>query len=312
MGKLAGYKLILLGERDGIPGPAMVACLENSGAEIIFSSTRAFAETSAGSMEGGDQQQVKNAAEQYGNNLIIILGQGDAEACELYAETVTAGDPTFAGPLAGISLGLPVYHIFDPVIRAECDPVAWEEQVSMMEMVLEPNALVESTRSINEQYGRDPLDSGSTPLPDPTPVIPVTPDAPNNYIASFKKLLTRILSCPMVIETGAGGIWKWRKWSDGRSECWGRTAAKTYTFSSTAGNGYYVNESQDLPSGVFTSVIGAFGRRLQGTGSTPSNNLVTINVHYLTTTKIYYWVQSTAQNSTQSLSISLYVIGRWK
>ena len=27
MGKLSGKKLILLGERDGVPGPAMEACL---------------------------------------------------------------------------------------------------------------------------------------------------------------------------------------------------------------------------------------------------------------------------------------------
>jgi len=42
MGKLAGKKLLLLGERDGVPGPAMEACLKNSGAEIIFSATECF------------------------------------------------------------------------------------------------------------------------------------------------------------------------------------------------------------------------------------------------------------------------------
>ena len=28
MGKLSGKKLLLLGERDGVPGPAMEACLK--------------------------------------------------------------------------------------------------------------------------------------------------------------------------------------------------------------------------------------------------------------------------------------------
>ena len=42
MGKLAGKKLLLLGERDGVPGPAMEACLKDSGAEIIFSATECF------------------------------------------------------------------------------------------------------------------------------------------------------------------------------------------------------------------------------------------------------------------------------
>jgi betaine reductase len=42
MGKLAGKKLILLGERDGVPAPAMEACFKNSGAEVIFSVTECF------------------------------------------------------------------------------------------------------------------------------------------------------------------------------------------------------------------------------------------------------------------------------
>jgi len=41
-GKLAGKKLILLGEQDGIPGPVMEACLKDSGAEIVFSVTECF------------------------------------------------------------------------------------------------------------------------------------------------------------------------------------------------------------------------------------------------------------------------------
>lgn len=42
MGKLTGKKLLLLGERDGVPGPAMEACFQNSGAEIVFSATECF------------------------------------------------------------------------------------------------------------------------------------------------------------------------------------------------------------------------------------------------------------------------------
>ena len=42
MGKLTGKKLLLLGERDGVPGPAMEAVFKNSGAEVIFSVTECF------------------------------------------------------------------------------------------------------------------------------------------------------------------------------------------------------------------------------------------------------------------------------
>lgn len=42
MGKLAGKKLLLLGERDGVPGPAMEACLNGNGSEAVFSATECF------------------------------------------------------------------------------------------------------------------------------------------------------------------------------------------------------------------------------------------------------------------------------
>jgi len=42
MGKLAGKKLLLLGERDGVPGLAMEACLKDCGAETLFSVTECF------------------------------------------------------------------------------------------------------------------------------------------------------------------------------------------------------------------------------------------------------------------------------
>ena len=42
MGKLTGKKLLLLGERDGVPGPAIAAVFANSGAEVLFSATECF------------------------------------------------------------------------------------------------------------------------------------------------------------------------------------------------------------------------------------------------------------------------------
>ena len=42
MSKLAGKKLILLGERDGIPSPAMESVFANIGAEVVFAATECF------------------------------------------------------------------------------------------------------------------------------------------------------------------------------------------------------------------------------------------------------------------------------
>ena len=37
-----GKKAIILGERDGVPGPAISACLEAAGAKVIFAVTECF------------------------------------------------------------------------------------------------------------------------------------------------------------------------------------------------------------------------------------------------------------------------------
>ncbi len=109
-------------------------------------------------MDLQNQQRVKDAAEKFGpESVVVVLGSSDAEGAEIYAETVTNGDPTYAGPLAGVQCGLPVYHIFEKEIRDECDAAAWEEQISMMEMVLEPEALAEAVRGIREQFSTHTL-----------------------------------------------------------------------------------------------------------------------------------------------------------
>ena len=42
MSILKGLKAIIIGDRDGIPGPAIALCAESAGAEVVFSSTECF------------------------------------------------------------------------------------------------------------------------------------------------------------------------------------------------------------------------------------------------------------------------------
>ena len=43
MSFLANKKVIIIGDRDGIPGPAIEECIKTvDGAEVIFSSTECF------------------------------------------------------------------------------------------------------------------------------------------------------------------------------------------------------------------------------------------------------------------------------
>jgi glycine reductase len=97
-------------------------------------------------MDLENQARIKELTEKYGkDDLIVVLGGAEAEASGLAAETVSTGDPTFAGPLSGVSLGLKAYHIFE--LKDEIDPAVYEEQISMMEMVLEVDEIVNEVKT---------------------------------------------------------------------------------------------------------------------------------------------------------------------
>ena len=103
-------------------------------------------------MDLENQKRVKEFYDQYGkDDLVVLLGAAEGEAAGLAAETVTLGDPTYAGPLAGVSLGLAVYHICEPEIKAEVDEAVYEEQISMMEMVLDVDDIISEMNAIRKQ-----------------------------------------------------------------------------------------------------------------------------------------------------------------
>ncbi len=103
-------------------------------------------------MDMEDQGIIKKTVDENDlKNLVVVLGSPDPESAEIYAETVTTGDPTFAGPLAGVSLGLPVYHILEPEIKELIDPEVYQQQVGVMEMVLDAKSICESVRKIRER-----------------------------------------------------------------------------------------------------------------------------------------------------------------
>ena len=104
-------------------------------------------------MDLENQKRVKDFADEYGaENLVVVLGAAEGEAAGLAAETVTAGDPTFAGPLTGVQLGLTVYHVCEPEMMAEFDEAVYDEQVSMMEMVLDVDDIVSEMSAIRNEY----------------------------------------------------------------------------------------------------------------------------------------------------------------
>lgn len=104
-------------------------------------------------MDLENQKRVKDFADQFGaENLVVVLGAAESEAAGLAAETVTAGDPTFAGPLTNVQLGLKVYHICEEEVKSEVAEDVYDEQVSMMEMVIDVEDIANEMSSIREQF----------------------------------------------------------------------------------------------------------------------------------------------------------------
>ncbi len=94
-------------------------------------------------MDLDDQSLILRAAEEHGKDVVVVLGQPDPDSAELAAETVHNGDPTYAGPLAGVSLGLPVYHILEDEIQSQVDPAKFEAEVGLMALTLDKDKIRE-------------------------------------------------------------------------------------------------------------------------------------------------------------------------
>jgi glycine reductase len=80
-----------------------------------------------------------------------VLGAPDADSAELYAETVTNGDPTWAGPLAGVALKLPVYHIIEPEIKEQIAPDIYKQHLELMEIALDVDKIAKAMSRIRNK-----------------------------------------------------------------------------------------------------------------------------------------------------------------
>ena len=88
-------------------------------------------------MDLENQAAIKSIADEVGpENLMVVLGM-PGEGLRLAAETLTTGDPSWAGPLAGVSLGLPVFHILEEKVRSQIPEDLYADKLLMMEMVLD-------------------------------------------------------------------------------------------------------------------------------------------------------------------------------
>jgi glycine/sarcosine/betaine reductase complex component A len=93
-------------------------------------------------VEGGDRER-----------MVVLLGTPTAGSTVMVALTLTEGDPSYAGPLAGVPLGLPVYHVLEEGVKQAIPGDVYEREIGPMEFVLDAPAIVSALVRAREAGG---------------------------------------------------------------------------------------------------------------------------------------------------------------
>lgn len=99
--------------------------------------------------EQGTIQRLVESGER--DRMIVLLGTPNAASTRMIALTLTQGDPSYAGPLAGVPLGLPVYHVLEEQVKAAIPADVYEREIGPMEFVLDASAIVSAMGRAREQ-----------------------------------------------------------------------------------------------------------------------------------------------------------------
>jgi glycine/sarcosine/betaine reductase complex component A len=92
--------------------------------------------------EQGTIRRVVEANER--GRMVALLGTPTAGSTLMLALTLTQGDPSYAGPLAGVPLGLPVYHILEDQVKNAIPGDVYEREVGPLEFVLDRAGIVDA------------------------------------------------------------------------------------------------------------------------------------------------------------------------
>ena len=86
-----------------------------------------------------------------------MLGSPSADSSALYAETVVNGDPAWVGPLAGVAMNLPVFHILEPEIKDQISTELFEKHLAIMEIALDIDEVGKALKKVRASASITPL-----------------------------------------------------------------------------------------------------------------------------------------------------------
>jgi len=97
------------------------------------------------------QGRIKLVVEQAGtDNVIAVLGANSPTAVEMTALTLKSGDPSYAGPLTGVALGIPSYHVLESEIADQFDPSLYERELALPALAMDVADVVAPLKSIRD------------------------------------------------------------------------------------------------------------------------------------------------------------------
>ena len=97
------------------------------------------------------QGRIRRIVEEAGtDDVVAVLGANSAAAVEMTALTLKSGDPSYAGALAGIALGIPSFHILEPEIVGQIDAALYERELALSALAMDVDEVVAPMKSIRD------------------------------------------------------------------------------------------------------------------------------------------------------------------
>jgi hypothetical protein len=87
------------------------------------------------------------------DRMIVLLGTPTAGSTLMIALTLTQGDPSYAGPLAGVPLGLPVYHVLEDQVKQAIPADVYEQEIGPLEFVLDASGIADALAQVRQATG---------------------------------------------------------------------------------------------------------------------------------------------------------------
>src|SRR6266498_4029405 len=97
------------------------------------------------------QGRIKQVVEQSrADDVIAVLGANSPAAVEMTAMTLKSGDPSYAGPLAGVALGIPSYHILEPEIIGQVESALYERELALPALAMDVDQVIAPMKAIRD------------------------------------------------------------------------------------------------------------------------------------------------------------------